>query len=262
MMTSHTPLTPFRHSDFPVQSLWIGTLGLLERLSMASFIANGHSYHLYAYDLSLEVPHGVELKDARAILPEQDIYTYTTGAAKGGVSAFADWFRYTLLAIKGGWWADTDVICLKPFDFNTEVVLGYERTRWGGKKICVGVLFAPPAHSLMQACASDAAATNRQHVRFAQNGEPIMRRHVAAQHLTSCIQPPDTFNPINWWRSADIAKPGTVSLLSPSSSAVHCFGESWRWRLRQEYEAQFHNRHFPADSLLGHLQTRYAEAMA
>ena len=262
MMTSHTPLPPSRHADFPIQSLWIGNLGLLERLSMASFIANGHSYHLYAYDPNLMVPKGVTLKDANDILSQDSIFTYTSGKEKGGVSAFSDLFRYTLLAKSGGWWADTDMICLKPFQFNTEIVLGYERTRLLGKKICIGTIFAPPAHPLMQACASDALATNRNKVRFAQNGEPIIRRHVRALHLESCIQSTETFNPIDWWRTDIMIRPGSANLLSSQSSALHCFAESWRWRLKHNYDQDFRNRNFPKDTLLGYLQYRYESAMA
>lgn len=229
---------------------------------MASFIANGHAYHLYAYDLNLPVPKGVVLKDARDILPEQAIYTYTTGPSKGGLSAFADWFRYELLAKRGGWWADTDIICLKPFTFSSEVVLGYERTRYWGKKICVGVLFAPPGHTLMQACASDAAAIDRSRIAFAQNGEPLMRRHVKRLRLSACIQPPEVFNPVNWWRSADMAKPGSHDLITPRSYALHCFSESWRWRLKNRYVEAFQNHSFPETSLLGQLQRRYESSMA
>ncbi len=257
----HTQETPFGHSDFPVQSLWIGELGMLERLSMASFLANGHPYHLYAYDLSLPVPPGVQLKDAREILPESAIFTYTSGKSAGGYSAFADLFRYTLLAKKGGWWADTDMICLRPFRFDSPLVLASERHWLWRKKLSVAVIFAPTGHPLMQACAHDAASTSRKQVRFAQNGEPILRRHVTAQKLQAFVQAPLVFNPIDWWRSDTIAKPGSASLILPQSYAIHCFGESWRWRLKEAYAQGFHNRAFTPDTLIGELQRRYADYM-
>jgi len=264
-MNSHTPLTLSRHSDFladfPIQSLWIGSLGLLERLSMASFIQNGHAYHLYTYDLTQSVPRGVVVKDAREILPEKDIFTYPNGKEKGGYSGFADWFRYELLAKKGGWWCDTDVICLKPFHFESELVLAHERTRLGGKKICVGVIFAAASHPLISACAENARNNNRLSLSFAQNGEPIMRKYVKMQNLARFIQPPEIFNPVNWWRSKTIIVPQSATILPPQSVALHCFAESWRWRLKAHYEQLFHNQHFPHDTLLGSLQHRYAEAL-
>lgn len=256
----HTPLNPSGHPDFPIQSLWIGELGLLERLSMASFIAQGHRYHLYTYDPALRVPDGVEIKNAADILPESEIFTYPSGKEKGGVSGFADLFRYTLLAEKGGWWCDTDIIALKPFRFESPLVLASERHWLYRRKLSVAVICAPMAHPLMQACAKDARATNRQRLRFAQNGEPILRKHVRAQKLQAHVQPPAIFNPIDWWRSDLIAEPGSLNALPPESYAVHCFGESWRWRLKSDYQQQFHNRRFPESSLLGHLQARYPVA--
>ncbi|MBY0406370.1 MAG: capsular polysaccharide synthesis protein, partial [Rickettsiales bacterium] len=148
---AYTPLTSSGHSDFPIQSLWIGSLGALERLSMRSFLAHGHRYHLYAYDLTLAPPPGVELKDAREILPEEAIFTYPRGKEKGGISAFADWFRYELLAQKGGWWCDTDIICLKPFLFENPLVLASERHWLWKKRLSVAVMRAPAGHPLFQA---------------------------------------------------------------------------------------------------------------
>lgn len=228
---------------------------------MASFIACGHRYHLYAYDLSLPVPPGVELKDARDILPESEIYTYTHGPSRGGYSAFADGFRYTLLDRKGGWWCDTDMVALRPFHFDTPLVLASERHWLWRRKLSVAVMFAPPGHPLMRACAADAAAVNRGRVTFAVNGEPVLRRHVRAQRLSACVQPPQSFNPVDWWRSADLASPGSAGLIPAQAFAVHCFGESWRWRLKGAYGEQFQNRSFPEDTLLGSLQARYAAHM-
>lgn len=248
----HSPNIPAGHSDFPIQSLWIGKLGQLERLSMASFLANSHRYHLYAYDMNLPVPPGVELKDAREILPEESIFTYKDGKSKGGYSGFADLFRYMLLAQKGGWWADTDIICLKPFIADSDLILGYERTRYFTKKICIGALFATPEHPLLRACSHDALTADVRNIRFAQNGEPIMRMHVKRLKLTSHIRPPNIFNPINWWQSKRITRPNTASILPPESLALHCYAESWRWRMQDS------NQPFSKDSLLGSLQHRYA----
>ncbi len=39
---------------------------------------------------------------------------------------FANFFRYKLLLEKGGWFVDSDTICMRPFDFDNEYVL-FER---------------------------------------------------------------------------------------------------------------------------------------
>jgi hypothetical protein len=98
--------------------LWIGrSLSNLERLAMASFLANGHPVHLYAYSHIDRVPHGVTRLDANEILPESSVFTYADGFGKGSPSAFSNRFRYKLLLERGGIYADADIVCLQPLAF-------------------------------------------------------------------------------------------------------------------------------------------------
>ena len=88
----------------------------MEILSMKSFLHNNHNYHLYTYGDIGNIPEGVLVKDANKILPEKDIFRYQNGS----VSAFSNVFRYKMLFEKGGYWVDTDLVCLKPFDFKED----------------------------------------------------------------------------------------------------------------------------------------------
>src|SRR5258705_11250485 len=102
----------------PIQMLWIGSrLSALEQLSIRSFLANGHAVHLYAYGEVAGVPAGTTTRDAREILPEAEVFTYSTGFGKGSPSAFSNYFRYKLLHERGGMWCDIDIVCLQPFAF-------------------------------------------------------------------------------------------------------------------------------------------------
>jgi hypothetical protein len=104
----------------PIQSLWIGDrLSRIEILSIRSFLAHGHPYHLYAYSTLEGVPNGVTVMDANAIVPEKFIFR-----TAGSLSIFSDWFRQELLFARGGYWADMDIVCLKPLDFAEPIVLG------------------------------------------------------------------------------------------------------------------------------------------
>src|SRR5262249_4936944 len=42
------------------------------------------------------------------------------------IAPFADWFRYRLLFERGGIWADTDMVCLQPFDYEQPRVFGWQ----------------------------------------------------------------------------------------------------------------------------------------
>src|SRR5262245_26326073 len=94
-----------------IQSLWLGEVTTMERLSMTSFLQNGHDYHLFAYGPLTNLPHGVELIDANEVIPSGSVFR----DSRGGFSSFSNYFRYKLLLDRGGWWADTDVVCLQPF---------------------------------------------------------------------------------------------------------------------------------------------------
>jgi hypothetical protein len=97
-----------------VRTLWHGsTLTVFERLSILSFLKHGHAVEVYSYG-HLDVPSGVQLRDANEILPESSVFSYSGGPAKGSFAAFSNLFRIKLLVEKGGIWADSDFLCLRP----------------------------------------------------------------------------------------------------------------------------------------------------
>ena len=108
-----------------MQALWIGDeLPDLAHVSIRSFTEKGHPYHLYTYRSFPDLPPGCVLKDANEILPEKCVFRRKAG---GSVASFSDWFRFELLKKKGGYYVDTDIVCLKPFDFDEYFVAAYER---------------------------------------------------------------------------------------------------------------------------------------
>lgn len=128
-----------------IQSLWIGKpLSNLEKLCIQSFLDYGHEFHLYTYAKLDGVPKGAVIKDANEILPSKFIY----GEKTGRIASFSDWFRYALLAKRGGFWVDTDVICIKPFAFTDSLVVGKERY----SSVCTAVIgVQQPQHPLLVA---------------------------------------------------------------------------------------------------------------
>lgn len=108
-----------------IHVMWLGAkLSKLERLTLASFCAQGHEVTLWAYDtISTVLPERVTLADAERILPRAKIRAKReadpqTGIGKGSVGGvFSDLFRYKVLFEHGGIWADMDVTALRPLDF-------------------------------------------------------------------------------------------------------------------------------------------------
>ena len=105
-----------------VQGLWVGgRLSALERLCIRSFCAHGHEFHLYHYDGLENVPRvgGLRVMNGEDILPRTAIFRNK----RGSLAYFADHFRWELMRQRGGWWADMDIICLRPLDFADDIVL-------------------------------------------------------------------------------------------------------------------------------------------
>ena len=84
-----------------IQSLWMGgPLSEMEKLSIRSFVKNGHPYHLYTYGDVESVPDGAIIVDANEILPSSMAFTL-----RGGYSSFSDFFfvgSSSWIAVAGG----------------------------------------------------------------------------------------------------------------------------------------------------------------
>lgn len=102
-----------------VNMVWIGdTISPIAALCIKSFIKNRMHIKLNAYNLARGIPQDVELCNANLIIPKK-MYLHTWGS----YAAFVDVFRWKLMYDTGGYYVDTDVLCLQRFDFKDEVVV-------------------------------------------------------------------------------------------------------------------------------------------
>lgn len=199
-----------------IQSLWIGeALSAIERLSIRSFLHHGHEYHLFVYQDVKNIPAGVILQDANEILPESEIFSYPGG----GLSGFSNWFRYELLFQKGGYWVDTDIVCLISFDFEDEFVFGLAAPSRVGN----AVLRFPGGSSLMKSLSELCRSPNtfmpydtllmrlgkirrylrgnrRGDIRFGETGPRALTKLLRHQGMISYAKPATCFFPIPWSR--------------------------------------------------------------
>ncbi len=126
----------------PVIQFWHGRpLGRIERLSLASFVAQGHEVRLYSYGPLERVPRGVQCVDAREILPEKRLYFDTR---HGSWAQFSDIFRFEALRKLGGLWADSDMIALRPIEKAHEVLI----VRESRSQLASALVGIPAGHPL------------------------------------------------------------------------------------------------------------------
>lgn len=213
-----------------IQSLWVGDrLTALERLSIQSFLDHGHAVRLYAYRELPDLPAGAVLCDGNEILAESQVFQYRS---RPTFAAFSNFFRYKLLLERGGFWVDTDLVCLRPFAFPPRHVFASERVRRrdrpGVSQVVTScVIGAPPASAAMAAAWQTCLGKDRGALEWGEVGPPLVEAVVAAQGLERFVEEPDRFCPVSYrdWRDLIAAQPPD---LPPTAYAVHFWNEMWR----------------------------------
>jgi hypothetical protein len=257
-----------------IHMFWHGRpLSRIERLSMSSFLANGHPVHLHAYDTIAGMPTGVTLHDAAKVLPASAIFRHEKS---GSIAAFADWFRYRLLYEHGGIWADTDMICLKPLEYETDEVFG-----WMDSQTINNALLGLPkghrlSHWMAQCCEHpnrwlpyDNSRTRRRklkrrlklnrrgNIQWGEYGPDGITR--AAHHfgMADRAQPFWHFYPLHYkqWRAAFDLSLAQNSAFTAQSKAVHLWNEMFRSDRTFNKDAAF-----PPPSLFEQLWSRYVKS--
>jgi mannosyltransferase OCH1-like enzyme len=209
-----------------IQGLWIGPeLSVMEQLSIASFLAHGHEYHLYVYGEMKNVPGGCVIKDANEILPSARIFQYQQYPSYAG---FANFFRYKLLLERGGWWADTDTICVKPFDFSEEYVFSSEIGNNGLEVINSGILKAPAGSQVMAYAWAICETKDPEKLVWGETGPRLVAVAVKKFSLEKYQKPHQVFCPLGYadWRR--VIEPESQLRFNESTRAIHLWNEMWR----------------------------------
>ncbi len=222
-------------NELPViQSLWIGQkLSVMERLCIASFLNNGHEFHLYTYSEIDNIPEGAVLKDASEIVPSERIFKYKD---RDSYSGFSNIFRYQLLLERGNYWVDTDVICLSPFNIKSDYVFA-SAVESGEHSAHVEscVIRAPHGSEIMEYCLHESSKYDPSELIWGQIGPDLLNHAVGKYSMKDYVRKPYTFCPIlseHWYKFL------TVSLCVPwiemakmavfKTKAVHLWNEVWR----------------------------------
>jgi mannosyltransferase OCH1-like enzyme len=208
-----------------IQGLWIGSeLSVMESLSISSFLLNGHQYHLYVYDDVKNIPVGTVIKDGNEILPSSRIFQYKQQATYAG---FSNFFRYKLLLERGGWWADTDIICLRPFDFPADYVFSSEIAH-GLEVVTSGICKAPAGSRVMAYAWRVCDEKDPDKLVWGETGPQLMGEAVREYSLERYKQPAQVFCPLGYFEWHKVLDPDTDVRLDDRSYAIHLWNEMWR----------------------------------
>ena len=208
-----------REDNKIIQSLWIGPMTTMERLSIRSYQANGHEFHLWTYAPIDGVPSGTIIRDGNEIVPEERIKTFPH------LAQFSNFFCYALLN-KGGWFVDLDNVCLMPYDFPEEYIF-YRDANYS--TITFAVAKSPANSPLMQYCYNlldRLSPAELAAMPYQACGPELMKHAVPQFGLDQFAKSGYTFDPIRWDRTADLVNPNAKWNLTRSYSA-HLFHGAW-----------------------------------
>jgi hypothetical protein len=228
-----------------IQGLWIGDrLSTMERLSIASFLHAGHPYHLFTYGPLAGVPEGCIVEDAREILPESKIFQYRD---RPTYAVFADFFRYKLLLERGGWWVDTDAVCLKPFEFKEPYVIStYDKKGYDAANN--GFLKAPAGSEVMARAVEICLTKRPEDLHWTEIGPELVQNLVTSYSLERYLQPHRVFCPYLWRDWDRVLNPAVEWHFDEETRAIHLWNEEWR-RRGQDKDARY-----PSDCLYERLK--------
>jgi len=224
-----------------IQGLWIGKeLSTLEKLSISSFLKNGHEYHLYVYEDVKNVPDGTTIKDGNEIIGGDKIFSYQVGEGRGSYSAFSNFFRYKLLFDKGGWWADTDMICLQPFSFEEKYVFATELYQ-GRNHVTSGIIKAQAGSEAIKHGWEVCQNKDTNKLVWGEVGPRLVSEIVEKHSLQEYVKPYETFCPLGFESWAQILNPNVELNFSKNTYAVHLWNEMWR-RNSMHKDISYHSK--------------------
>lgn len=278
-----------------VQSFWYSkdknknSLSPIELLCVASFLYHNHHFHLYTYtpdDASMQYLkqqlykhrnfHNLQIKDARKILSENEIFFDSKGSI--GIAAFSDYFRYNLLYQKGGWWVDMDVICLKYLSFSTPFVFATERCLSNDTPLTATCVIKGEKQSdflLNLITKAKESIKNNDYIRnktffekilkalrlgrkmpvktvnWGLIGPQFLHQNIQDTPMMNFVYPPSYFCEIDWFNAKNFIDPTFELKNTENLYTLHAWNAKW------EENKQEKSLEYPQDSLIEKLKQQY-----
>lgn len=213
-------------SGFDVSSLWIGgRLGWVEQMCLASFVQAGASVSLYTYETGFVVPTGVELRDAREILPQEQVFENT--GRPGTFAGFSNIFRYRLLQLVDTTWIDTDVLSTgRPLP-SGDYLFGWESRHF----INGAILRAPRDSDFLKQALEYSLSIAPEAVKWGQLGPRLVTSTATNLRLDTLAQSRTELYPIGYrkvWKLFDPSHSTWVRRTTRRASTIHLWNEVMR----------------------------------
>src|SRR5262249_30881175 len=160
---------------------------------------------------------GTTIRNGNEILHESLIFQYRDHKS---FSAFANFFRYKLLLERGGWWVDSDTVCLRPFDLDLDYVFSSEAFQ-SRELVNCGVVKVPPDSPAMAHAWSVCCTKRPELLKWGEVGPRLMAESVAKLSLERFVMRARTFCPIDYLDWQGVLDPARSWSFGDDVYAVH-----------------------------------------
>lgn len=237
-----------------VQSFCINKddFGVMEELSINSYLMNGHKFHLYTYDDNLRVPKGVILYDANEIFEIQKNLLMTINK-----SLFLDFFRCQLLYVKGGWWVNLDTVCLKPFNFKHKYIfssiLDYDSLNGtcNSNKISTHIIKTPNSADFLYDFLNYIRLRGLNNLRIGEISVNFFNTVLFNYEFKNNIKQTNVFSPYHYHEVYEIVKPLGNIKFNDKTYAISLWKEMW---LKMGLDT---NKPYHSESIYEQLKSKY-----
>jgi len=212
-----------------VRTFWHGSsLGPYQLVGLRSFVDRGHRVELFTYDSGIAVPDWIVRRDANEIFPTDHILAYQRDLGRGSFALHANLFRYAMLHKLGGWWADVDVVLLRPELPRAEAFFALETVE--PLRATFSVLKFPSGHPAL-AEAVDRCIAVADAAMWGETGPDLLTELVVKYGLGRFGQPMNSAYPVSALEVPTLFDPDQCDALQrrcADSYFVHLFNETWR----------------------------------
>lgn len=206
-----------------VNTFFHGEMSAYHIFCLKTFADYGHHVIVYCYD-GTWIPDFCHRGVAEEILSKDKIFFVEDG---GSIACFADWFRYELLYQQGGWWIDTDVICLREYwSEEKDTIIAWESLEF----VNIAVMKWTVADPLLRD-AADTCARIKEKVFWGQTGPRYMTHLLKESNRISVVCEAARYYPVShkdWRNLFDPYMFDAVNDCSKQSDGLHIWWEMCR----------------------------------
>jgi hypothetical protein len=233
-----------------IKTYWEGPISNLERLSIKSFIANGHIVYVYTYDTKnmKSFDNNMVVLDAAEIMSRDK-----RNLIKGEITIASDFFRFYLLYKTGGWWMDLDTVLLQPLTTESPIVVSLH---YNIHKTCCDLasspLKIPKGHILAESLIRTAESQDFGKLRHALSVR-LMNQEVYRLNLEKYILPVEFHFPFGYGEVHRLIEPKFgFDRITPNTISIHFFNHIF-----SDVKKIDKNKMYHPDSLYEYLKRKY-----